>query len=303
MASFTLEEVKSVKGKVVIVTGANSGIGFEIAKVLSSMGAKVILGCRNETQGMESQNQIKGNCEYINLDLQSFASIEEFSESVITKHSKVDVLINNAGVCLPPFSKTKEQLEVTFGVNYIGYYLLTNKIMPVLRDVSGSRVINISSIAHYRVNGINWDNINSQIHYNKHEAYDLSNLFRIMFTVELEQKLRQKNYQTIAISCHPGVTITNICRHIPMAKILQNNSIFAKIINKLVFHTPHQAAMSALMATTSLSVNGGDFVGFDTKRQFRGRPVVVQPNELVFDKSLREIMWRKSVEITGVDLE
>ena len=88
-----------------------------------------------------------------------------------------------------------------------------------------------------------------------------------------------------------------------MAKVLQNNSIFAKIINKLVFHTPHQAAMPALMATTSLSVKGGDFVGLDTKRQFRGRPVVVRPNELVFDKSLREKLWLKSIEITGVDLE
>jgi NAD(P)-dependent dehydrogenase (short-subunit alcohol dehydrogenase family) len=303
LASFSLEQVNFIQDKVVIVTGANSGIGFEIAKTLSSKGAKVILACRNETQGLETQNQIKGNSEYINLDLGSFASIEQFSESLIAKHPRVDVLINNAGVYLPPFSKTKEKLELTFGVNYIGCYFLTNKIMPVLRDVSGSRVINMSSIAHYRVNEINWDNINSEIHYNKQEAYDLSNLFRIMFAVELEQKLRQRNYQTIAISCHPGVTITNICRHIPMTKVLQKNSILTKIINRLIFQSPLKAAMPALMATTSLNVNGGDFVGLDTKRQFRGRPVVVRPNELVFDQFLRETMWRKSVEISGVDLE
>ena len=299
MAVFNLNEANSINNKVVIVTGANSGIGFEIAKTLSSKGAKVIIACRDESKGLETQKKINGNSEYVNLDLRSFASIEHFSQSVKTKHPKVDVLINNAGVMFPPFTKTNEQLELTFGVNYIGYYLLTNKMMPLLREVRGSRVVNMSSIAQYRVNNINWDNMNSQIHYDKREAYDLSNLFRTMFTLELEEKLRQKHYETIAVSCHPGVTLTNITRYMP--KIL-GNSILTKIMNTLVFHTPYKAAMPALMATTSSNVKGGEFLGLNTKKQYRGRPKVVQPNQMACDKSLREILWRKSVEITGVDL-
>jgi NAD(P)-dependent dehydrogenase (short-subunit alcohol dehydrogenase family) len=300
LAAFNLNEATSISNKVVIVTGANSGIGFEIAKTISSKGAKVIIACRDESKGLATQEQISGNAEYINLDLRSFASIEHFCESVKTKHPKVDVLINNAGVMHPPFTKTNEQLELTFGVNYIGYYLLTNKIMPLLRDVRESRVVNMSSIAQYRVSNIDWDNINSERHYNKRESYDLSNLFRIMFTLALEERLRQKHYETIAVSCHPGVTLTNLSRFMP--KIL-GNTMLTRIMNTLVFHTPYKAAMPALMAATSSNVKGGEFVGLDTTKQYRGSPKVVEPNQLAHDKSLRDTLWRKSVEITGVDLE
>ncbi len=298
--AFNLNEANSINNKVVIVTGASSGIGFEIAKTIASQGAKVIIACRDESKGFATQEQISGNAEYINLDLRSFASIEHFSESVAARYSRVDILINNAGVMWPPFTKTSEQLELTFGVNYMGYYLLTNKMMPLLKDVRGSRVVNMSSIAHYKVNNINWDNINSQRYYNKYEAYDLSNLFRVMLALELEEKLRQKQYETIAVSCHPGVTLTNISRFMP--RILRN-SVFTRIMNTLVFHVPYKAAMPAVMAATSPTINGGEFIGLDTNKQHRGNPKVVRPNQLAYDKSLREILWCKSVEITGVDLE
>ena len=297
---FNLNEVNSIKSKVAIVTGANSGIGFEIAKFLSSKGAKVIIACRNESRGLETQERINGDSEYFNLDLRSFKSIEQFYEYVKTKHTKVDVLINNAGVMFPPFTKTIDDLELTFGVNYIGYYLLTNRMMPLLRDVKGSRIVNMSSIAQYRVNNIDWDNINSQKYYNKRETYNLSNLFRIMFTLELEKKLQQKHYETIAVSCHPGVTLTNIIRFMPK---IMGNPVLTKIMNALVFHPPWKAAMPALMATTSSQVKGGEFVGLNTKWQHRGSPKIVHPNQLAYDTNLREILWRKSVEITGVDLE
>lgn len=290
----------SLEGKVVIVTGANSGIGFELAKTLSGEGSLVIIACRDTTKGLKAQNIINGTCEFIHLNLSSFNSIESFVEAIKRKYSKVDVLINNAGVMFPPFTKTNEMLELTFGVNYIGYYLLTNKLMPLLRNVKGSRVVNMSSIAHYRVKAIDWNNINSTLRYSKIESYALSNLFRVMFTLELERKFRQKNYETIAVSCHPGVTFTNLFRFMP--KILRN-PFFTNIMNATIFHTPSKATMPALMAASNSNVKGGDFVGFDTKKQYKGNPTVVQPNILAFDKLLREQLWQKSVEITGVDFE
>lgn len=300
MAGLNSIEVNSVRDKVVIVTGSSSGIGLEIAKILSAKKATVIIACRDEARGIEIHNQINGNSEYINLDLSSFESIDKFTRSVNNKFSKVDILINNAGVMGPPFSKTDEQLELTFGVNYIGYYLLTNKLMPMLKEVKGSRVVNMSSIAQYKVKYIDWENINSQIHYDRWEAYALSNLFRMMFTVELERKLREKAYQTIALACHPGVTMTNLVRYMPR---VVRSSVITKLLNYLIFQTPYQAAMPALMAATSKIVTGGDFVGLDTKRQVRGSPTVVKPNELVFDRDLRNQLWNKSVEITGIDLD
>lgn len=300
MAGLNSIEINSVRDKVVIVTGSSSGIGLEIAKILSAKKATVIIACRDEARGIEIHNQINGNSEYINLDLSSFESIDKFTRSVNNKFSKVDILINNAGVMGPPFSKTDEQLELTFGVNYIGYYLLTNKLMPMLKEVKGSRVVNMSSIAQYKVKYIDWENINSQIHYDRWEAYALSNLFRMMFTVELERKLREKAYQTIALACHPGVTMTNLVRYMPR---VVRSSVITKLLNYLIFQTSYQAAMPALMAATSKIVTGGDFVGLDTKRQVRGSPTVVKPNELVFDRDLRNQLWNKSVEITGIDLD
>ena len=300
MAGLSSIEVNSVRDKVVIVTGSSSGIGLEIAKTLSAKKATVVIACRDEVRGIEIHNQINGNSEYINLDLSSFESIDKFTRSVNNKFPKVDILINNAGVMGPPFSQTDEQLELTFGVNYIGYYLLTNKIMPMLKEVKGSRVVNMSSIAQYKVKHIDWGNINSQIYYDRWETYALSNLFRMMFTVELEKKLREKAYQTIALACHPGVTMTNLTRYMP--KVVRS-SVIAKLLNYLIFQTPYHAAMPALMAATSEIVTGGDFVGLDTKRQVRGNPKVVKPNELVFDQDLRKQLWNKSVEITGIDLD
>jgi NAD(P)-dependent dehydrogenase (short-subunit alcohol dehydrogenase family) len=300
MENLNVNEVDSIKGKVIIVTGANSGVGFEIASILTCMGAKVIIACRNEIDGREVQNYIKGSSEYINLDLERFASIEKFSQVVGRKYSKVDILINNAGVMFPPFTKTHEGLELTFGVNYIGYYFLTNKIMPMLRDVKRSRVVNMSSIIHHRVKNIYWENINSQIYYSRSKTYALSNLFRIMFTLELEEKLRRKNYETIAVSCHPGVTFTNLYRYIPR---VFRNTLLAKVMNRTIFQTPYKAAMPALIAVASSDVKGGDFVGLDSKNQFKGNPKIVQPNEIAFNEHLREKLWSESIKITGVDLE
>ena len=300
MTSISAIEVDSVRDKVVVITGSSSGIGLEIAKTLASNKATVIMACRDETRVNAIHNQIKGNAEYINLDLSSFKSIDRFTNSVQNRFPKVDILINNAGVMGPPFSKTDDQLEMTFGVNYIGYYLLTNRLMPMLKTVKGSRVVNMSSIAQYKVKEIDWNNINSGIHYDKWESYALSNLFRMMFTVELERKLREKAYETMALACHPGVTVTNLIRYMPR---IVRVPVVANILNYFFFQTPYQASIPALIAATSPNVMGGDFVGLDTNRQIRGNPQVVKPNDLVFDQSLREQLWNRSVEITGIDLE
>jgi len=300
LTPFNMGKISSVQGKIIIVTGANSGIGLSIAKILSSNGAKVILACRNELKGLETQYLLGGDSKYVSLDLSCFSSICRFAEYIKATYSKVDVLVNNAGVMFPPFSKTNNHLELTFGINYIGYYYLTNKLMPVMRHVKSSRVVNMSSIAQYSISQINWRNINSDFYYNKIEAYKLSNLFRVMFTLELDRKLRDKDYETISVACHPGVTLTNISRHMP--KVLRS-SILSTILNRWIFHSADQAAMSAIMATSHPDIEGGQFIGFDTKKQFTGKPKIVHANQLAYNKCLREKLWEESVKITGLDLE
>lgn len=300
MAPFHMEQIGSVQGKIIIVTGANSGIGLAIAKILSSKDAKVILACRNESKGLETQRLIGGDSTYVSLDLACFSSICRFAEYIKATYPKIDILINNAGVMFPPFSKTNDDLELTFGVNYMGYYFLTNKLISVMKNVEDSRVVNMSSVSHYNISQINWNNINSELYYNKIEVYKLSNLFRIMFTIELEKKLRERRYETISVACHPGVTLTNISRFMPK---LFSNSILATVLNRWVFHSPADAAMPAVMATAHTGIEGGQFVGLDTNKQFKGKPKIVLANELVYNKWLREKLWKESVKITGLDLE
>ena len=300
MAPFHMEQIGSVQGKIIIVTGANSGIGLAIAKILSSKDAKVILACRNESKGLETQRLIGGDSTYVSLDLACFSSICRFAEYIKATYPKIDILINNAGVMFPPFSKTNDDLELTFGVNYMGYYFLTNKLISVMKNVEDSRVVNMSSVSHYNISQINWNNINSELYYNKIEVYKLSNLFRIMFTIELEKKLRERRYETISVACHPGVTLTNISRFMPK---LFSNSILATVLNRWVFHSPADAAMPAIMATAHTGIEGGQFVGLDTNKQFKGKPKIVLANELVYNKWLREKLWKESVKITGLDLE
>lgn len=295
-----MEQIGSVQGKIIIVTGANSGIGLAIAKILSSKDAKVILACRNESKGLETQRLIGGDSTYVSLDLACFSSICRFAEYIKATYPKIDILINNAGVMFPPFSKTNDDLELTFGVNYMGYYFLTNKLISVMKNVEDSRVVNMSSVSHYNISQINWNNINSELYYNKIEVYKLSNLFRIMFTIELEKKLRERRYETISVACHPGVTLTNISRFMPK---LFSNSILATVLNRWVFHSPADAAMPAVMATAHTGIEGGQFVGLDTNKQFKGKPKIVLANELVYNKWLREKLWKESVKITGLDLE
>ena len=299
MTSFDINNFDSIEGKVAVVTGSNSGIGFEISKILSSLGARVILACRNKNRGLNAQKLIKGNAEYYQLDLASFKSIDNFSKYISSNFNKVDFLINNAGVLFPPFSRTKNEIELTFGVNCIGYYYLSLRLLHLMSYVEGSRIINMSSVSQFRVKKIDWESINSEKNYNSASAYYLSNLFRTMYAIEMDTKFREKKFQTVHLSCHPGVSFTNLYANLP--KIL-NNSVLANIMNHSFFQTPYHAAMPAIMAALSPEIKGGDFVGLDTRLQFRGKPKVVQPNELAFENNERQKLWDLSVQLTGLDL-
>ena len=298
MAHFSDIPSNSIDDKIVIITGANRGIGFELARTLSQNGATVIIGCRNKVLGQEAQNKIGGHCKYLHLDLTKFQSITNFCEIVGSNYPRVDVLVNNAGVMCPPFTRTSEGLELTFAVNVIGYFLLANNLIPLMKSVKSSRIVNISSIANYRVRTIDWENINSKSTYKGIDSYSLSNLFRIMFTIELEQRLRGDGYETTAVCCHPGVILTDLFRFLPWVTKIP---FLTKLINKLFLHEASQAILPIMEAITDPTVLGGNFIGFDSNRQFKGKPKVVDANPLAYDPLLRDQLWNLSVSVTGSD--
>ena len=295
----TLEEynLEKLRNKVVIVTGSNCGIGFEAAKIFAIHGAKVVLACRDDERGKNAEGLIGNGSKYINLDLRSFKNINNFSKTIKSEFGSIDILLNNAGVMFPPFTKTDEGLELTFAVNYIGYFYLTLKLLDLIKNVKNSRIVNVSSIAHYSAKEINFENLNSEQNYDKASTYNLVNLLRVMFTMELEKKLREKEMETIAVACHPGVAKTNLTRHLPG---FLKKGFLLDIVFSTFFMSAYEGALPLVIAAAGTNVKGGDFVGIDSKRQMKGSPKITQPNDLVFDDNLRIKLWQKTQEITGL---
>ena len=295
----TLKEynLEKLRNKVVIVTGSNCGIGFEAAKIFANHGAKVVLACRDDKRGKNAEKMIGNGSKYINLDLRNFKNIDKFSETIKSQFGSIDILLNNAGVMFPPFTKTEEGLELTFAVNYIGYFYLSLKLLNLIKNVKDSRIVNVSSIAHYSAKEIDFENLNSEQNYDKASTYNLVNLLRVMFTMELEKKLREKDMETIAVACHPGVAKTNLTRHLPG---FLKKGFLLNIVFSTFFMSAYEGALPLVIAAAGTNVKGGDFVGIDSKRQMKGDPKITQPNDLVFDDNLRIKLWQKTQEITGL---
>jgi len=295
----TLKEynLEKLRNKVVIVTGSNCGIGFEAAKIFANHGAKVVLACRDDERGKNAEKMIGNGSKYINLDLRNFKNIDKFSKTIKSQFGSIDILLNNAGVMFPPFTKTEEGLELTFAVNYIGYFYLSLKLLNLIKNVKDSRIVNVSSIAHYSAKEIDFENLNSEQNYDKASTYNLVNLLRVMFTMELEKKLREKDMETIAVACHPGVAKTNLTRYLPG---FLKKGFLLNIVFSTFFMSAYEGALPLVIAAAGTNVKGGDFVGIDSKRQMKGDSKITQPNDLVFDDNLRIKLWQKTQEITGL---
>jgi len=223
-SSSTAEEIANkykhnIKDKIFVVTGSNAGIGWETARVLMLNGGKVILACRDTDKAkilLEDLKKHHNDIKYdlLKLDLSSFDSIKEFGKEFNEKYDSLNVLINNAGVMLCPYWKTKEDHEMQFGTNHIGHFLLTNLLFNKLMSTNNPRIINVSSTAHttpYK-NGINFDDIKCEKSYSSMNSYGTSKLSNILFTKELHKRYNSKGL--IAISLHPGVIKTELGRHL-----------------------------------------------------------------------------------------
>ncbi|XP_054158853.1 retinol dehydrogenase 12-like [Oppia nitens] len=209
---------KSLKGKVVVITGANTGIGKINATLMAKLGAKVVMACRDmakahiaaEDVAKEAKQSDDDNVVVMKLDLSSLASVRQFAKELSEKVSQIDILINNAGVMMCPHWKTDDGFEMQFGTNHLGHFLMTLLLLPLLRRAPAARIINVSSVAHLR-GKINFDDINSDTKYNKMNAYSQSKLANVLFTRELANKLSDTRITCYAL--HPGVIDTDLYRH------------------------------------------------------------------------------------------
>lgn len=291
------KDIPDLSGKITIVTGANSGIGYETAKALSAKGATVVMACRNLDKARAAVTSIQSEVpdaklDIIQLDLADLASVKAFADSFQTKYEKLDILINNAGVMIPPYTKTKDGFEVQFGANHLGHFALTGQLMDVIAKAaktSSARVVNVSSIAH-RSGTIYFEDLNFEQAYKPWEAYGQSKLANLLFTRNLNKHFQAKNIDAIATSAHPGWTSTN----------LQENSGMFKFLNPLLAQKMPMGALPTLYAAVE-DLNPNDFAGPSGWQEMRGHPKLVDMVDAAKDEAVAQRLWDASEELTGIN--
>lgn len=295
---WTNKNIENQNGKTIIVTGANTGIGFETALALHQAGAQVILACRSQKNADEAVARItgqkgKGTLETAVLDLSSFAAIQQFAEEIIEKHSQLDVLINNAGVMIPPASKTQDGYELQFGVNFLGHYALTGHLYPLLKATPGSRIVTLSSMA-YLHGAIDFDNFKSEKDYEPMREYAQSKLADLMFSLELQRRMEAAENKVLSIAAQPGANKTELVRHMSEEAYTAALERFGELME------PWQGALPSLYAAVSADAAGGKLYGPDEEGGYSGYPAEAIIDPVALDESVAQQLWEAAEKITGV---
>jgi NAD(P)-dependent dehydrogenase (short-subunit alcohol dehydrogenase family) len=304
MSRWTTADVPSQAGRLALITGANSGIGFHAARELARAGARVILGCRNVTKAEEARDRIlaelpAASIEVAKLDLANLASVHEFARAFLEQRRPLDLLINNAGVmALPERRLTADGFELQFGTNHLGHFALTGLLLPAVFAAPQSRVVTVSSIAH-RGGEIRFDDLQWSRDYKPWPAYRQSKLANLFFAFELDRRLRAAQKAIASIAVHPGVSKTNLFQAGPG----QGHGLKAKIIPifiSLTAQSEAQGALPTLYGATSPLAQGGKYYGPDGFREMRGSPVEVHAEAQAYDGAIAQRLWQISEELTGV---
>ncbi len=295
MTNWTTADIPDQTGRVAVITGANTGLGFETAKALAGKGATVVIAVRNTDKGAQAAARIGGAVEVEELDLTSLTSIRTAAEALKSRFERIDLLINNAGVMTTPKGTTKDGFELQFGTNHLGHFALTGLLLDKILDVPGSRVVTVSSNGHKMGGAIHWDDLQWERSYSRMGAYTQSKLANLMFTYELERRLAPRG-KTIAVAAHPGTATTELARSLP--RPIERAFLVAAPV--LFAQTPDGGALPTLRAATDPGVLGGQYYGPDGIGQQRGNPVVVASNDQSYDVAQQQRLWAVSEELTGV---
>lgn len=305
MTDWTADDMPELEGKTVVVTGANSGLGFEASKKFADKKAKVVMACRSIERGKDAKNQIEeeqpeADIEVRKLDLASLESIKDFAEEFKANNETLDILCNNAGIMAIPREETEDGFEKQFGVNHLGHFALTAHLMPVLENAEEARIINQSSGLHE--NGdINFDDIMHEESYSPQGAYADSKLANVLFTYELDRRLSDTGIKTLA--CHPGYAATNLQSRGPEKEGSTIKKYVMKAANKLLAQSAEIGALPMLYAATSPEAESGDYIGPDGFMNMRGLPVEQKSSEKSYDEEKARKLWDISEELTGVEFD
>ncbi|SEH50040.1 NAD(P)-dependent dehydrogenase, short-chain alcohol dehydrogenase family [Mycolicibacterium rutilum] len=297
-SKWTAADVPDQSGRTAIVTGANSGLGYDTAAVLADKGAHVVLAVRNLDKGAEAVARIKKTSPDAvvtlqQLDLSSLDSVRAAADEIRAQHPRIDLLINNAGVMyVPNRETTAEGFEMQFGTNHLGHFALTGLLLDRLLPVDGSRIVTVSSVGHRILARIRFEDPHFENGYNRVRAYGQSKLANLLFTYELQRRLAAKGASPIAAAAHPGFSDTELMRYIPV--------FVPDIVWKIFTQPADRGALPTLRAATDPSVKGGQYYGPDGAGEVKGYPKVVASSAQSHDEDIQRRLWAMSEESTGV---
>ena len=299
MAKWTASDIPDQTGRVAVVTGANTGLGYETAAALADHGAHVVLAVRNLDKGKDAAARITAQSPGADvalqeLDLTSLDSVRAAAQQLRSDHDRIDLLINNAGVMYPPKATTKDGFEIQFGTNHLGHFAFTGLLLDRLLPVAGSRVVTVSSIGHRIRADIHFDDLQWEHGYSRVGAYGQAKLANLLFTYELQRRLAPRG-TTIATAAHPGGSNTELMRNLPagLARVYP-------LVGSFIAQDAAAGALPTLRAATDPAVLGGQYYGPDGFAQTRGYPTLVASSRKSHDVDRQRRLWAVSEELTGV---
>ena len=299
MHKWTFDDIPDQAGRTAIVTGANTGIGFETARMLAQKGAEVIVACRDAQKGKAAVERIttlqaSGRVSFAQLDLSDLESVAAFAQWFQASHSRLDLLINNAGVMATPFGHTKQGFELQLGTNHLGHFALTQRLLPTLEATRGARVVVLSSLMHHfgrlDLDDLNWE----RRPYERQPAYHASKLANLMFVLELQRRLTAAGSGIRVIGAHPGVTRTELTRSM---------NRFVRVVNPWFASPTEGGALPTLRAATDPTAGGGSYWGPSGIFGTRGSPAVAKIAVRAQDELIASRLFDASEKLTGVKFQ
>jgi len=295
MSKWSIDQVPSQVGKIAIVTGANSGIGYKITIGLIKKGFEVVMACRNMQKAEEAKAKIlqqypRANINLMKIDTSSLKEVKKFANQFQTHYQNLHLLINNAGIMMSPYKLSDDGFENQFATNYIGHFALTGLLLPIITSTDGSRIINLSSLS-YKWSEILFDDFHFKKGYSKTKAYGQCKRACLMFAFELQRRLSAAGYNTLSIAAHPGLSKTNLDQYYPA---------LIRPLGNLFLQPAAMGALPILYAALDKNLKGGEFIAPDGFQQMRGYPIQVDADEYSHKKEVAQRLWTESEKMTNV---
>jgi NAD(P)-dependent dehydrogenase (short-subunit alcohol dehydrogenase family) len=305
--AWSAAQIPDLSGRTVVVTGGNSGLGFEAARALARRGAHVVLACRSEPNASRALAALRAESpaaqvEARRLDLASLASVRDFAKGFLERERSLHALVNNAGVMALPRCETADGFEMQLGTNHLGHFALTGLLLPALLATPGARVVNLSSTMH-KIGRMRWDDLHGRRRYQKWTAYGQSKLANLLFTYELERRLCARGAPVISVACHPGYAATNLQYAGPRMEGSSFGELQMRWMNRLLSQSAEMGALPTLYAATADDVKGAEYFGPGGFAELWGPPRRVRSSRRSHDAGDAARLWDFSLEATGVGYE